>query len=294
MNFQMISTKLYNDYDEYFTISDWAKELNVPDEILKKMELDYLTAIVSQFCKTSILISYSDLFQEWNVHISKVDFFNKLEQIEQILAKREGLKRGWLTYTELLNFLPSFTFAKFILSNFAVMAASYCATVMTIAGAFFIASQIPVFSLERHNKNTSSLEKPTLKTVQSEIYENCTQNSEKHCSVINLNIEEELKKLEAEYVEEDQREAIRQKYNENTGPLINFNQNMIPLPRANIKEYELNYLHIFRHDDNYVEPPVIANNNCSNTDFCNFGFYTSFKNNFSNSLFPHLSLFKFI
>lgn len=48
MNFpQMISTKLYNDYDEYFTISDWAKEFSVTDEKMKTMELDYLSAIVS-------------------------------------------------------------------------------------------------------------------------------------------------------------------------------------------------------------------------------------------------------
>lgn len=55
----MISTKLYNDYDEYFTISDWAKEFNVTDEKMKSMELNYLAAIVSnfsedqlQYCKT--------------------------------------------------------------------------------------------------------------------------------------------------------------------------------------------------------------------------------------------------
>lgn len=50
----MISTKLYNDYDEYFTISDWAKEFNVSDEKMKNMELNYLTAIVSRFSKISI------------------------------------------------------------------------------------------------------------------------------------------------------------------------------------------------------------------------------------------------
>uniref|UniRef100_T1H097 Cyclin N-terminal domain-containing protein n=1 Tax=Megaselia scalaris TaxID=36166 RepID=T1H097_MEGSC len=166
----MISTKLYNDYDEYFTISDWAKEFSVTDEKMKTMELDYLSAI------------------EWNVHISNEEFFTKLEQAERTLAKREGLKRGWLTYTELLNFLPSFTIAKFILSNFTVMAASYCATVMTIAGAFFIVSQIPGLSLHRGSRNTStSLGKATLETGngQSENkFLNCTDTSENHCSII--------------------------------------------------------------------------------------------------------------
>lgn len=220
-----------------------------------------------------------------------------MEQVERTLAKREGLKRGWLTYTELMNFLPSFTVAKFILSNFTVMAASYCATVMTIAGAFFIVSQIPGLSLHRGHKNTSSLGKSGLDTAnngQTDTFSNCTDTSENHCSIIGLNIEEELEKLEAEYMEENLKEALRQKHNENTGPLINLNQNnLIPLPRANIKESETNYWHNFRHDDIF-EKPSFTTSNCTNPDFWNFGFYASFKNNFSNSFFPHLSLFKFM
>lgn len=205
------------------------------------------------------------------------------------------MKRGWLTYTELLNFLPSFTLAKFILSNFTVMAASYCATVMTIAGAFFIVSQIPGLSLHRGNKTTATLGKSNLETVNN-VHSNCTDTSENRCSIIGLNIEEELEKLETEYIEEHLREALRQKHNENTGPLINFNQNnLIPLPRANIKESETNYWHNFRHDDHLEELSIISNkNNCSNSDFWNSGFYATFKNNFSNSFFPHLSLFKFM
>lgn len=295
----MVSTKLYNDYDEYFTISDWAKEFNVSDEIMKNMELNYLTAIVSTFAELNFQdnkTSYT--FQEWNVHISNEEFFMKLEQVERTLAKREGLKRGWLTYTELINFLPSFTFAKFILSNFTVMAASYCATVMTIAGAFFIVSQIPGLSLYRGSKSTSlgkaNLE--TVKNMQSDAFSNCTDTSENHCSIIGLNIEEELEKLEAEYIEEHLKDLLRQKHNENNGPLINFNQNsLIPLSRVNIKESDINYWHNFRHDDNMEEFTIgSSHNNCSNSDFWNFGFYSTFKNNFSNTFFPHLSLFKFM
>lgn len=177
------------------------------------------------------------------------------------------------------------------------MAASYCATVMTIAGAFFIVSQIPGLSLHRGPKNATSLGKSTLKTVnnvQSDSFSNCTDTSENRCSIIGLNIEEELEKLEAEYIEENLKEALRQKHNENTGPLINFNQNyLIPLPRATVKELETNYWHNFRHDDNFEERSITTNN-CSNPDFWNFGFYATFKNNFSNSFFPHLSLFKFM
>lgn len=179
------------------------------------------------------------------------------------------------------------------------MAASYCATVMTIAGAFFIVSQIPGLSLHRGSRNTStSLGKATLETGngQSENkFLNCTDTSENHCSIIGLNIEEELEKLEAEYIEENLKEALRHKHNENTGPLINFNQNnLIPLPRANIKEYDINYWHNFRHDDTLDAKELTKSENCSNLDFWSLGFYSTFKNNFSNSFFPQLSIFKFM
>ncbi|EDW63450.2 protein CNPPD1 [Drosophila virilis] len=121
----MISTKFYAGHDEHFYLEDWAKEGNMSEDKLKQMELEFLTAI------------------DWNIYISNEQFFDKLSSVERTLAQREGLRRGWLTYSELMQLLPNFTIMRFLLNNLAVLALSYAASVFTIAGAFFIASQVP-------------------------------------------------------------------------------------------------------------------------------------------------------
>lgn len=59
------------------------------------------------------------------------------------MAEREGLRRGWLTYSELVRLLPCFTLTKFFLNSIGILTLSYAASVITLAGAFFIASQVP-------------------------------------------------------------------------------------------------------------------------------------------------------
>lgn len=44
----MISTKFYAGHDERFYLEDWAKEGNMSEDKLKQMELEFLTAIVSE------------------------------------------------------------------------------------------------------------------------------------------------------------------------------------------------------------------------------------------------------
>lgn len=168
-----------------------------------------------------------------------------MSSVEKHLARREGLRRGWLTYNELRQLLPSFTLAKFILNNIAVMAFSYAASVITIAGAFFVASQIPGTALyrktvstavsdniivqesplppivdyattqlnghqrqRRNNKTEMTASSIDLQTValESENIFNAT------CTA--LNVEEELLKLECQYRMEAQREAGRQRQHE--------------------------------------------------------------------------------
>ncbi|XP_020809330.1 protein CNPPD1-like [Drosophila serrata] len=121
----MISTKFYAGHDERFFIEDWAKEGNMTEDRLKEMELEFLSAV------------------DWNIYISNEDFFAKLNSVEKTLAEREGLRRGWLTYSELIQLLPSFEWTKFLANSFSVLALSYAASVITLASAFFIASQVP-------------------------------------------------------------------------------------------------------------------------------------------------------
>lgn len=122
----MVSTKFYCGYDEDIYLSAWAESGNISVDHMKELELEFLDAI------------------GWRVYVSNHEFFEKLKSVEKVLAKRQGLSRGWLTYTELINFLPTMTLAKQILNYSTVIALSYTASVMTIAGAFFIASNINV------------------------------------------------------------------------------------------------------------------------------------------------------
>ncbi|KAH8236084.1 hypothetical protein KR032_012144, partial [Drosophila birchii] len=121
----MISTKFYAGHDERFYMEDWAKEGNMTEDRLKAMEIGFLSAI------------------DWNIYVSNKDFFAKLNSVERTLAEREGVRRGWLTYSELVQLLPSFEWTKFLANSFSVLALSYAASVITLASAFFIASQVP-------------------------------------------------------------------------------------------------------------------------------------------------------
>lgn len=122
----MVSTKFYCGYDEDIYLSAWAESGNISVDHMKELELEFLDAI------------------GWRVYVSNHEFFEKLKSVEKVLAKRQGLARGWLTYTELINFLPTMTLAKQILNYSTVIALSYTASVMTIAGAFFIVSNVNV------------------------------------------------------------------------------------------------------------------------------------------------------
>uniref|UniRef100_A0A182LWL3 Protein CNPPD1 n=1 Tax=Anopheles culicifacies TaxID=139723 RepID=A0A182LWL3_9DIPT len=120
----MVSTKFYCGYDEDVYLSAWAEYGNMTPDQMKVLELEFLDAM------------------NWNAYVSKRDFFEKLKSVEKVLAKRQGLTRGWLTYTELINFLPSFAMAKLLINASTVFALSYTASVMTIAGAFLLASNL--------------------------------------------------------------------------------------------------------------------------------------------------------
>lgn len=223
----MVSTKFYCGHDEEVYISDWAKEGNITEERMKELEIDFLCAI------------------DWNIYISNEQFFDKLNSVEKILAQRQGIRRGWLTYTELLNLLPSFTIAKFFLSNIAVMAVSYAASVMTIAGAFFLVSHIPGNALTKGTTTSSpsgitSNESQNGTNGPAELLENRTMidtSLNSRCGDPNsicpmFDVEEELRKLEDEYNEMD---TVPVKYNENPGPLINLNGNYT------LKEQDVGY-----------------------------------------------------
>lgn len=232
----MISTKFYSGHDEELYLSDWAEDGNMTEDRLKQLELEFLCAI------------------DWNIYISNEHFFAKLTTVEKTLAKREGLRRGWLTYTELIQFLPSFTLAKFLLNNITVMAVSYAASVMTIAGAFFLASQIPGNALHHaaagrrsvnvvgDNPNstvTTSNDPLTVDGLDMDSENNIT------CSLA-FNVDEELQKLQLQYMKEQYLDSLRLRNNENDKSLLNYQQvasrsNMTPRHRGVMHDSEIDW-----------------------------------------------------
>lgn len=128
--------------------------------------------------------------------------------------------------------LPSFTLAKFLLNNITIIAVSYAASVMTIAGALFLAAQIPGTSLHRQRTQNQQLTTNTTDLLNDPALElnanpSSTGSSEStvvimrqnnhthdHVASAVLNVEHELLKLERQYREEALRDSLRQKNNE--------------------------------------------------------------------------------
>ncbi|XP_032570888.1 protein CNPPD1 isoform X1 [Drosophila sechellia] len=133
----MISTKFYAGHDERFYLEDWASDASMTEDRLKAVELEFLSAM------------------GWNIYISNELFFNKLRNVERSLAEQQGLRRGWLTYSELVHLLPSLGWTKFLVNSLSVLSLSYAASIITLAGAFFIASQVPG-TLWHRNVETAS------------------------------------------------------------------------------------------------------------------------------------------
>lgn len=112
----MVSAKFYNDYDEVDVFaSSWAKDGDIDVERLKQIEILFLNAI------------------NWNVLVSKNEFYAKLKTVEKILALKEGLARGWLTYTEMDHLMPSTELIKLILNYARIIVFSYVCSIAAIA-----------------------------------------------------------------------------------------------------------------------------------------------------------------
>lgn len=126
---QLVSTKFYNGYDEDVTLSDWAEYGNLTNDQLKIIELEFLAAL------------------NWNLYVSNEEFFRKFYSLEMILARKQGLHRGWFTYMELNHLLPSITIVKSFIQYTLVLAMGYAAFVATIAGSILLVSQVPGTSL---------------------------------------------------------------------------------------------------------------------------------------------------
>lgn len=183
--------------------------------------------------------------------------------------------------------LPSFTLAKFLLNNITVMAISYAASVMTIAGAFFLASHIPGNALHRllhrgipdascdiiknqvdESVGGNDVDSDTNQTI-SMIGTNATnstritiQLSQNNTICLPFNIEEELLLLE----QEQYLNRKRMRKNEINGPIYHLNANELK-PRHDISNHNTD-IHWYSYKDEYSDE--IRDNNWINDCSENF------------------------
>jgi hypothetical protein len=156
----MVSTKFYNDYDECDVFaSTWAKEGEIDVERLKQLEIMFLNSI------------------NWNIVVSKNEFYEKLKIVEKILAMKEGLSRGWLTYTEMEQLIPSTEIIKILFNYTRIIVFSYVCSIAAIA----LSGALLTCMLRGNNQSldadaSSPLNLTLNSTTSTEILE-CKQNN---------------------------------------------------------------------------------------------------------------------
>lgn len=134
----MVATKFYSGHDDEAPYVNWAECLNTSPDNLLQMELSFLNAI------------------DWKVYVSNEDFFEKVETMEIILAQQQGMKRGFYTYLEMSNLIPSVQIATHFLQSVLVLTFSYTVLVASMVASIFLASQIPGIYLSAQTSGTPS------------------------------------------------------------------------------------------------------------------------------------------
>lgn len=130
----MVATKFYSGHDEELEYVNWA-ECTASDNLLQ-MELSFLNAI------------------DWKVYVSREQFFKKVKSLEIVLARQQGLKRGFFTYLEMNSVLPSVDSVTQIIQAAIVLSFSYTVFVATMVASVFIVSQIPGTCLHKQTQST--------------------------------------------------------------------------------------------------------------------------------------------
>lgn len=147
-DFQMVATKFSSGHDDEAPHVNWAECMNVSSDALFDMELAFLNAI------------------DWKVYVSNEEFFEKIGSLERTLARRQGTHRGWFTYMEMGNLLPSIQIATDFIQTTLVFGLSYTFFVATMVASVFLVSRIPGTYLHtaQHARTTSTSTSATTAT----------------------------------------------------------------------------------------------------------------------------------
>ncbi|XP_054629311.1 protein CNPPD1 [Dunckerocampus dactyliophorus] len=92
----MVASKyLYDEGEEEEVFNDeWGTAGKLDVETVNNLEMNFLNAI------------------EWSLFTESKDFFDALSQLETSIAERQGMKRGWFTYTDLCVLLEQSTWSQ--------------------------------------------------------------------------------------------------------------------------------------------------------------------------------------
>lgn len=92
--------------------------------------------------------------------MNELTFWKKLNEIETVIARKQGILRGFFTYTELESLLTDLNLQNLVYvvsAVSAILAASYVVAVFTILGSVFFITNIPGTILEIQQKSTSPI-----------------------------------------------------------------------------------------------------------------------------------------
>lgn len=135
----MVATKFYSGHDDEAPYVNWSECANMTSDNLLQMEIAFLTAL------------------DWKVFVSNEEFYEKVQYLETLLARRQGMNRGWFTYVELNSLLPSIQIAKHFLQTSLILGLSYTAFVATMVASVFLVSQIPGTYLNASSRTSTNL-----------------------------------------------------------------------------------------------------------------------------------------
>lgn len=154
----MVATKFYSGHDEEAPHVNWTECMN--SDNLLEMELSFLNAI------------------DWKVYVSREQFFEKVKALEVILARQQGLKRGFFTYLEMDSVMPSADSVTQIIQAAIVLSFSYTVFVATMVASVFLVSQLPCTCLHKPTQSTliqSTVEIPSENSTTQQFINNITE-----------------------------------------------------------------------------------------------------------------------
>lgn len=150
----MVATKFYSGHDDDAPYINWAECMNVSPDAMLDMELAFLNAM------------------DWKVYVSNEEFFEKIDSLEQTLAQRQGIHRGWFTYVEMSSLLPSIQIAKDFIQTTLVFGLSYTVLVATMVASVFLVSRIPGTYLNASSQQSRTTQSTDLDSTSQTIANN--------------------------------------------------------------------------------------------------------------------------